>query len=97
MARFDFDFWTVWGFIGQSIFFMRFVVQMIASERVKESIIPMSFWYLSIVGTLMIITYAWHRGDIVFLVGFSLTLVIYIRNIVLMRKRASAKLDVKIT
>lgn len=79
--HFNFDFWTIWGFVGQVIFFLRFIVQWWVTEKKKESIIPDSFWYLSIIGTLILIIYAWKRGDIVFILGFSMTLVVYARNI----------------
>lgn len=87
MKGLTFDFWTVWGFIGQTIFFLRFFVQWWASEKEKKSTIPHSFWYLSVVGTLFLIVYAWHRQDPVFVVGFSLTLFVYARNIHFNRKK----------
>ncbi|MGR3317419.1 MAG: lipid-A-disaccharide synthase N-terminal domain-containing protein, partial [Candidatus Anammoxibacter sp.] len=46
--------WVTIGFIGQFIFGSRFVVQWIASERKKESFIPMTFWYLSILGSIIL-------------------------------------------
>ena len=80
------DFWTLFGFFAQFIFFLRFVVQWYASERQKKSIIPMSFWYLSIVGAILICAYAIVRHDIVFITSTILSLAIYGRNIIL-RKR----------
>ncbi len=84
--KFDWDFWIVFGFVGQIMFFMRFLVQWIESERQKKSVIPVSFWYFSLLGTLMLALYALHRNDPVFLVGQSLGFFIYIRNLMLIRK-----------
>lgn len=75
------DAWVLYGFLAQFVFFLRFVVQWIASEKSKKSVIPMSFWYLSIVGSLMILVYAIERRDIVFMTAQALALVIYARNI----------------
>jgi len=82
------DYWTLFGFFAQIIFLMRFAVQWFHSEKQKKSIIPMSFWYLSIVGGILILIYAIKRGDPVFIVGQFFALAIYIRNIIL-RKKAS--------
>ena len=79
------DSWVVFGFAAQFVFFLRFFVQWIHSERQKRSVIPMSFWYLSIVGSIMILIYAIERRDPVFIAGQALALVIYFRNIVLRR------------
>ena len=78
-----FDPWIAFGFLAQFVFFLRFAVQWFHSEKEKRSVIPMSFWYLSIVGSIMILMYALKRGDIVFITGQFLALFIYIRNIAL--------------
>jgi lipid-A-disaccharide synthase-like uncharacterized protein len=80
------DLWTLFGFFAQFIFFLRFVVQWYASEKQKKSVIPMSFWYLSIVGSILICAYSIVRHDIVFITSTILSLVIYSRNIVLRKK-----------
>lgn len=80
------DYWTLFGFFAQFIFFLRFVVQWIHSERQKKSVIPMGFWYLSIAGAILILIYAIKRGDPVFIVGQFFALIIYIRNIILRKK-----------
>ncbi len=80
--------WVVLGFIGQFLFGSRFFVQWIISEKRGESIIPEIFWYLSMGGSAMLLMYAIHRHDPVFIMGQSTGLVIYIRNIMLIyRKR----------
>lgn len=77
------DYWTLFGFLAQFVFFLRFIVQWISSEKQKRSVIPISFWYLSVVGALMILIYALQRGDPVFIFGQFFALVIYVRNIIL--------------
>jgi len=54
--------WFLFGFIAQSLFFMRFLLQWLASERVRRSIIPETFWYFSFAGGLMLFIYAFHRA-----------------------------------
>jgi lipid-A-disaccharide synthase-like uncharacterized protein len=76
-----FNFWTVIGLAGQSLFMMRFIVQWIASEKVKQSIVPQTFWYFSLGGGLVLFIYALHQQDIVFTLGQSLGLFIYLRNL----------------
>lgn len=83
-----FNWWIIFGFVGQTFFFMRFLVQWIASERRKESVIPIYFWYCSIGGGLILFTYAIHIKDPVFILGQSMGLIIYVRNLMLIyRKR----------
>ena len=75
---------TVWlavGFAGQAFFFSRFFVQWLASERRKESVVPRVFWFLSLGGGLMLLSYAIHRRDPVFIVGQSTGVLIYGRNL----------------
>jgi len=85
-------FWLIFGFAGQTLFFMRFVVQWIASERQKKSVIPLAFWYFSIGGGLTLLTYAIYRQDPVFIAGQSIGLFVYLRNLRLIAhdKKASA-------
>jgi len=73
--------WITIGFIAQFMFSMRFIVQWIATERARASIIPETFWYFSFVGGLMLLAYAIYRADPVFIVGQAAGLVIYARNI----------------
>ena len=68
--KFDLDFWLVFGFIGSVMFTMRFIVQGIASEKKKESVIPVSFWYLSLAGGLIVLFNAIHRMDPVFILAY---------------------------
>ena len=77
--------WLVVGLLGQAAFFSRFLVQWIASERAGRSYIPKAFWYLSIVGTLILLVYAVHRAEPVFLLGYLPNSFVYVRNIMLVR------------
>lgn len=73
--------WVAVGFAAQLMFMMRFVVQWIASEKVKRSIVPVAFWYFSVAGGAMLLTYAIYRRDPVFIFGQAGGLVIYLRNL----------------
>ena len=81
-------YWIAFGFAGQLLFSLRFLVQWVASEKKKESHIPIAFWYLSLCGSLILLTYAIQRRDPVFIVGQSTGFIVYIRNLMLIyRKR----------
>ncbi len=75
--------WLIIGFLGQGVFFMRWVVQWIASERHAESRIPTAFWYMSLMGGLITLAYAIYRQDPVFIAGQSIGSVVYLRNLML--------------
>lgn len=85
VSRVVIDPWILFGFLAQFVFFLRFVVQWVASEKEKKSVIPVQFWYLSIVGSAMILVYSIERRDIVFASASILNTLIYIRNLVLVR------------
>ena len=75
---------TIWlgiGFFGQGLFFMRWVVQWISSEKKKKSEIPVLFWYFSLIGGIITLIYAIYRVDPVFILAQSFGLVVYLRNI----------------
>lgn len=73
------------GFGGQALFMARFVLQWLTSERERRSVLPVSFWYLSILGALVLLAYAVHRQDPVFVAGQALGVAIYLRNLQLIR------------
>ncbi|MBU0677776.1 MAG: lipid-A-disaccharide synthase N-terminal domain-containing protein [Verrucomicrobia bacterium] len=73
--------WVGIGLGGQLCFFSRFLVQWIASERRKESVVPVAFWYFSIIGGIILLFYAIHRKDIVFILGQATGILIYSRNL----------------
>lgn len=80
------DPWIAIGFIGQAFFYTRFILQWIASEMAKKVVIPISFWYASIIGSLITIVYAVHIAEPIFVLGFSLNIIIYARNLMLLKK-----------
>ena len=75
------DPWLVVGWLGIACFFSRFMVQWIASERAGESVAPPVFWLLSVAGAVLMMLYSVERGEPVFLVGYVVTLSIYLRNL----------------
>ncbi len=79
--------WQVLGFVGQGVFTARFLVQWIASEKKRDSVVPVAFWWLSLQGGLLLLIYAIHRRDPVFIVGQSMGMVVYVRNLMLVAKR----------
>ena len=83
--------WVIFGLGGQLMFTARFIVQWIASEKAGRSVIPIAFWYFSISGGAILLAYAIYRADPVFILGQSLGVFIYSRNLWLIyaeKKRA---------
>ncbi|WP_225442670.1 lipid-A-disaccharide synthase N-terminal domain-containing protein [Paenibacillus lycopersici] len=78
--------WIVFGFIGQIMFTMRFITQWLASEKAKRTVVPLSFWIYSILGSVVLSIYAIYRRDPVFILGQLPSVFIYLRNISLERK-----------
>ncbi|OIQ84026.1 lipid-A-disaccharide synthase [mine drainage metagenome] len=75
--------WLAIGLTGQTMFMMRFVVQWIHSERHQKSVIPVSFWYLSLVGGLTVLAYGLHRAEPVIILGQLPGTIVYTRNLML--------------
>lgn len=80
--------WVVFGLAGQLLFTARFLVQWLASERARRSVMPVAFWYFSIGGGMILLAYALYRRDPVFVLGQSMGLSIYLRNLWLIRAEA---------
>lgn len=80
--------WLAIGLSGQVFFTMRFLIQWLTSEKQKKSVIPVSFWYLSLAGSFLLLAYAIHRRDPVFVLGQSTGCFIYLRNLVLLRRQS---------
>lgn len=83
--------WLVVGFAGQIAFTGRFVLQWLYSEYKKRSVIPVSFWYLSIVGSALLLAYAIYREDPVFIVGQAFGSIVYLRNLQLIARSKHLK------
>jgi lipid-A-disaccharide synthase-like uncharacterized protein len=82
----DSKLWLVIGILGQSVFFARFLAQWIASERKRDSVVPIAFWWLSLAGGLTTLFYAIHREEPVWAVGQAMGIFIYTRNLMLVAK-----------
>jgi lipid-A-disaccharide synthase-like uncharacterized protein len=82
----EFTFWTFFGLVANLLFASRFVIQWYVSERLKRSVIPVQFWYLSIAGSFMMLIYAIYIGKVPLILGFLFPTIIYIRNLMLIRK-----------
>jgi len=83
--------WLTLGFLGQFLFFLRFFFQWVISERKKESVIPVCFWYFSIFGGALLLSYAIYRKDPVFIAGQSLGVFVYARNLCLIYRKRESK------
>jgi len=86
--------WLLIGFLGQGLFSARFLVQWIASERARKSVMPAAFWFFSIGGGVTLLAYAIYRQDPVFIVGQAAGLIIYARNVYfVLLERRTGKID----
>jgi lipid-A-disaccharide synthase-like uncharacterized protein len=85
----DAPLWLAFGLLGQAAFGSRFLLQWLASERSGESHVPLSFWYLSLLGSVILLVYAIHRRELVFAIGYLPNSVVYLRNLVLLRRKGT--------
>mgnify|MGYP001166598833 CR=1 FL=1 len=88
--------WLIIGFLGQLFFSARFIVQWIYSEIKKKSIIPLAFWFFSILGGVTLLAYAIHRKDPVFILGQSAGLLIYARNLYSINKQSKLRISLAV-
>lgn len=79
--------WMILGLVAQGLFFARFFIQWLVSEIRGESTVPLSFWFFSLFGGGLLLIYAIHRKDPVFILGQAGGLVIYLRNLMLIYKK----------
>lgn len=79
-------YWLAIGFLGQALFTARFLVQWLASEKKRDSVVPAAFWWLSLLGGSALLLYAIFRNDPVIITGQGLGLFVYARNLILMNK-----------
>jgi lipid-A-disaccharide synthase-like uncharacterized protein len=80
--------WATIGLVGQTIFGGRFILQWIVSEYKKRSHVPVAFWFLSLAGSLVMLAYSVHEQNPIFMLGFSLNMLVYLRNLHLIYKHA---------
>lgn len=83
----EINFWLLFGFFAQSLFFFRFLIQWVASEREGRSVIPIYFWYFSLAGGVGLFVYAIHIKDPVFVIGQGLGVFVYVRNLMLINQK----------
>ena len=91
--------WLMVGFLGQALFASRFIIQWFKSELVGRSVIPLSFWYCSLSGGVVLLAYALYKMDPVFITGQATGLLVYSRNLYLIfreKKGAHPKLEIEI-
>lgn len=88
---FNLNFFMIIGLIGQGLFSMRFIIQWIASEKAGKSVIPFTFWIFSFGGSLFLLIYAIYRKDPVFILGQAPNLLIYSRNMWLIKKNRKTR------
>ena len=87
--------WLVVGFMGQGLFGARFLVQWLRSEKERKSVIPLAFWYLSIGGGVVLLSYAIYKMDPVFITGQGMGLLIYGRNLYFINRERKATAETK--
>ena len=90
----EWHFWKVIGWLGNAVFFSRFFVQWYATEKKKHVVVPTAFWWLSLAGSLLLLSYAlFHQRDSVFIFAYAFTWIPYIRNLVIHYRHQDAHLD----
>ena len=87
----EWSWWKVIGWTGNAVFFSRFFTQWIATERRKQVVIPISFWWLSLTGSLLLLSFALHERSSVFIFAYVFTWIPYIRNIVIHYRNKAAQ------
>jgi lipid-A-disaccharide synthase-like uncharacterized protein len=90
--------WSVWkviGWLGNAVFFSRFFVQWYATEKLKRVVVPTAFWWLSLLGSLLLLSYALFNKhkDSVFIFAYAFTWIPYIRNLIIHRRHKQAHMD----
>jgi lipid-A-disaccharide synthase-like uncharacterized protein len=94
LAGIEWSVWKVVGWLGNAVFFSRFFVQWYATEKLKRVVVPTAFWWLSLTGSLLLLSYAlFYQKDSVFIFAYAFTWIPYIRNLIIHRRHAAAHLD----
>ncbi len=73
--------WLTIGLGAQLMFSMRFLIQWISSEKARKSVMPVAFWWFSIIGGLLLLAYGLYRGEPVIILGQTFGIVVYARNL----------------
>ena len=82
--------WKVVGWTGNAVFFSRFLVQWIATEKRQQVVVPIAFWWLSMIGSILLLAYGIRQRDSVFIFAYAFTWIPYIRNIVIYHRNKAA-------
>ncbi len=86
--------WKIVGWIGNAIFFSRFFVQWYATEKLKRVVVPTSFWWLSLIGTMLLLSYGLFKlRDSVFILGYAFNWIPYLRNLIIHYRHMDAHLE----
>src|SRR5881394_3777816 len=86
--------WEIIGWLGNAVFFTRFLVQWYATEKLKRVVVPTGFWWLSLAGSLLLLSYAlFYQHDSVFIFAYAFTWIPYIRNLIIHHRHTNAHLD----
>src|SRR5437868_6081523 len=89
----DWSVWKILGWMGNAVFFSRFFVQWYVTEKRKQVVVPATFWWLSLAGSLLLLSYAlFYQRDSVFIFAYAFTWLPYIRNLIIQRRHAAAHL-----
>ncbi len=83
--------WVFFGTLGQLIFFSRWIIQWLSSEKSKTSIIPVAFWWCSLIGGVITLVYAHHIGSFPFMLAQAIGIIVYTRNLILIYRRRNEK------
>ena len=86
--------WVAFGTLGQLVFFSRWIIQWLSSERNKSSVIPVAFWWCSLLGGVITLIYAKHIGSFPFMLAQGIGIIVYSRNLILIKKRNSEEKEI---
>jgi len=85
--------WKIIGMTGNAVFFSRFIVQWYATEKKGQVVVPAAFWWLSLLGSVLLLAYAiLYRRDSVFILAYAFTWIPYIRNLIIHRRFEATRL-----
>lgn len=88
----EWHFWKVVGWLGNAVFFSRFFVQWYATEKKKQVVVPPAFWWLSLIGSFLLLVYSLWRRDSVFIFAYVFTWIPYVRNLIIHHRHREAHL-----
>ena len=83
--------WVTFGTFGQVVFFSRWIIQWLSSEKSKTSLIPVAFWWCSLIGGIITLVYAHHIGSFPFMLAQAIGIIVYSRNLILISRKSYGK------